>query len=63
MRYILGDVMKLIIPMLVITNIALAFITCNTNNLTLKADCVTMQFIVFIFISVVTCVNYKRKDK
>lgn len=55
--------MKLIILLLVITNIALAFITCNTNNLTLQVDCVTMQFIVFTFISVITCMNCKRKDK
>ena len=55
--------MKLIILLLVITNIALAFITCSTNNLTLQADCVTMQFVVFIFISVITYMNCKRKDK
>ena len=63
MRYILGDTMKLIILLLVITNIALAFVTCNTNNLTLQADCVTMQFIIFIFISIITYMNCKRKDK
>lgn len=55
--------MKSIILLLVITNIALAFITCNTNNLTLQADCVTMQFIILILISVITYINYKRKDK
>ena len=52
--------MEPIILMLVITNIALAFITCNTNNLTLQVDCVTMQFIIFV---VITYVTYKRKDK
>ena len=55
--------MKLIILLLVITNIVLAFITCNTNNLTLQADCVTMQFVIFIFISIITYMNCKRKDK
>lgn len=55
--------MKLIILLLAITNIALAFITCNTNNLTLQVDCVTMQFIIFTFISVITYMNCKRKDK
>lgn len=55
--------MKPIILLLVIINIALAFITCSTNNLTLQADCVTMQFIIFILISVITYINYKRKDK
>lgn len=55
--------MKLIILLLVIINITLAFITCNTDNLTLQVDCVTMQFAVFILISVITYMNCKRKDK
>lgn len=53
--------MKLIILLLVITNITLAFITCNANNLTLQVDCVTMQFAVFILISLITLYELKKK--